>query len=96
MISALDAGRRVDQGVTSGHGVFMKFSQSVKAAAVVGVSLLGATLANAQVAATDGAAAVTSLVAGQAGYLTSMIALSLAAVGIMIAVKWVKRARGAA
>ena len=74
----------------------MKFSQSVKAAAVVGVSLLGATLANAQVAATDGAAAVTSLVAGQAGYLTSMIALSLAAVGIMIAVKWVKRARGAA
>lgn len=46
--------------------------------------------------AADGAAAVTGLVAGQAGYLAGMIALALASVGIMIAVKWVKRARGAA
>ena len=47
-------------------------------------------------AAADGATAVTSLVAGQSGYLASMIALALAGVGIMIAVKWVKRAKGAA
>lgn len=74
------------------------FSMKKTALALVAPALtLGTQFAHAvDTSAVDGAAAVTGLVAGQSGYLGSMIALALAGVGIGIAVKWVKRAKGAA
>lgn len=75
----------------------MKYLKNAVASTVAAAALLGAQLAHAQsTSAADGAAAVTGLVAGQSGYLGAMIALALAGVGIGIAVKWVKRAKGAA
>ena len=73
-----------------------KLKDAGLATALVVVGALPVTSFAQSTAATDGAAAVTGLVAGQAGYLAGMIALALASVGILIAVKWVKRARGAA
>jgi len=70
------------------------------AAFFVGVAValgLGMSSAMAQVTApTDATAQIQALVTGQAEYLTVMFALAFAAVGIMIGVKWIKRARGAA
>ncbi|MEO8059059.1 MAG: hypothetical protein ABI671_12090 [Burkholderiales bacterium] len=75
----------------------MKFLKTAVASAVTSALVLGSQLVHAaDTSAADGAAAVTGLVAGQSGYLGSMIALALAGVGIGIAVKWVKRAKGAA
>lgn len=39
---------------------------------------------------------VEAITAEQSGYATAMFALALAAVGILVGVKWIKRARGAA
>jgi hypothetical protein len=44
----------------------------------------------------DALAAVGSLTTGQAAYGPVMFGLAIAAVGIMVGLKWIKRARGAA
>jgi len=65
---------------------------------------LGAIAAGVLVAASsahavdpvDAIAAVTSLQASSVGFGPVMFGLAVAVVGIMIGVKWIKRARGAA
>lgn len=44
----------------------------------------------------DGTSALSGLVTSQASYAPIMYGLAAAAVGIMIAIKWIKRGRGAA
>lgn len=42
------------------------------------------------------AAQISEITAGQSAYATVMFGLALAAVGILVGVKWIKRGRGAA
>jgi len=64
---------------------------------VVGASALFglSQLANATDPA-DALAAVGSLTAGQAGYGPVLFGLAIATVGVLVGIKWIKRARGAA
>lgn len=72
--------------------MFKKFARV--GALVSGLGLSVGAFAQATVpSATTQIEAVTT---GQAGYATVMFALALAAVGILVGVKWIKRARGAA
>lgn len=71
-----------------------KFKNRVTTAVVLASSALATGAVFAQTP--DASAQVTSLITSQAAYATSMFGLALAAVGIMIGVKWIKRARGAA
>lgn len=60
-------------------------------------SALAAGAAQAQTAdPADALAAVTSLSASATGFGPVMFGLAVTVVGIMIGVKWIKRARGAA
>lgn len=67
----------------------------VKLAAVAS-GLVASAGAMAQTTPPDASTQLAALVTGQASYATNMFALALAAVGIMIGVKWIKRGRGAA
>ncbi|SFQ45758.1 hypothetical protein SAMN05216567_116147 [Variovorax sp. OK605] len=62
------------------------------------VGLAGALVAGASHAAdpTDALAAVTGLSTSATGFGPVMFGLAVTVVGIMIGVKWIKRARGAA
>ena len=65
------------------------------AAGATGLVLSG--LASAQSSnPTSGVDAVTQLQGAIAGYGPVMFGLAIAAVGVMVGVKWIKRARGAA
>ena len=72
----------------------MKFLQRA------GVALASLFLSGMALAQTSTLPSATSQIGevttNQAGYATVMFALALAAVGIMVGVKWIKRARGAA
>ena len=60
-------------------------------------ALVLSTVASAQTSnPTDGVAAVTALQGAIGSYGPVMFGLAVAAVGVMIGVKWIKRARGAA
>ena len=60
-------------------------------------ALVLSTVASAQTSnPPDGVAAVTQLQASIGSYGPVMFGLAIAAVGVMIGVKWIKRARGAA
>lgn len=61
------------------------------------LALLGAAAAHAQaVPPTTGVEAFEQAATASVGYGPLMFALAAGSVGIMIAVKWIKRARGAA
>lgn len=64
----------------------------------VALATLGASVASfAQEAGLpDATAQITAITEKQAGYATVMFGLALAAVGILVGVKWIKRGRGAA
>lgn len=64
-------------------------------AAVSGLGLSAAVMAQTATVPSS-AAMVDAVTAAQGGYATAMFALALAAVGILVGVKWIKRARGAA
>lgn len=64
-------------------------------AAVSGLGLSAAVMAQTATVP-NSVAMVESITAEQSGYATAMFALALAAVGILVGVKWIKRARGAA
>lgn len=62
-------------------------------------ALASVTLASASAFAVDpetAQAALTSVSASNTGYGPVMFGLAVTAVGIMVGVKWIKRARGAA
>ena len=64
---------------------------------LVAVLLAGASgLSLAQSALPDASTQIAAVTTSLAGYAVVMFALALAAVGIMVGVKWIKRARGAA
>ena len=65
-------------------------------AAAVGLGSIAATLPAFAVDPTTGIEAVTSLQGSSTGYGPVMYGLAVSVVGIMIAVKWIKRAKGAA
>lgn len=61
------------------------------------LATLGASAgAFAQASVPDASAQIQSIANGQGAYATVMFGLALAAVGIMVGVKWIKRGRGAA
>lgn len=64
----------------------------------VALATLGASVAAfAEGAALpDATAQIAEITSKQAGYATVMFGLALAAVGILVGVKWIKRGRGAA
>ena len=62
--------------------------------AVVASSVVAAGHALAQ--ATTGVQAVEAVAAGIGDYGPAMFGLAIASVGVMIGVKWIKRAKGAA
>lgn len=64
----------------------------------VALATLGASVASfAQEAGLpDASAQIAQITEKQAGYATVMFGLALAAVGILVGVKWIKRGRGAA
>lgn len=64
-------------------------------AAVSGLGLSAAVMAQT-VTVPSSVSMVEAITAEQSGYATAMFALALAAVGILVGVKWIKRARGAA
>ena len=72
------------------------FSRKQMAATVAGFTGFGTAMAQTTPTGTDYSSAIEGLVTSQASYSTVMIGLAIAAVGIMIGVKWVKRAKGAA
>lgn len=63
---------------------------------IAGVVAAVASTAALAVDPATGLAAVAEVSAGAAGYGPPMFGLAVLAVGIMIGVKWIKRARGAA
>jgi hypothetical protein len=67
---------------------FLRFGVG-SAAFLAGVSAFAADPAT-------GLEAVQSLTTGQTGYGPVMFGLAIVSVGVMIGVKWIKRARGAA
>lgn len=64
-------------------------------AAVSGLGLSAAVMAQTATVP-NSVDMVEAITAEQGGYATAMFALALAAVGILVGVKWIKRARGAA
>lgn len=64
--------------------------------AVVASSVIAAGQALAQTAPTTGVEAVQAVKAGAGDYGPAMFGLAIVSVGIMIGVKWIKRAKGAA
>lgn len=64
-------------------------------AAVSGLGLSAAVMAQTATVPSS-VTMVEAITAEQSGYATAMFALALAAVGILVGVKWIKRARGAA
>lgn len=76
-------------------GDFLELSMLKKALVLV-ASAATAVGAFAQTTAIDYSATITPLKDAQSSYSTVMIGLAVAAVSIMIGIKWVKRARGAA
>lgn len=64
--------------------------------AAVGGAAIAAGSALAQTAPATGVAAVTQLTTEMGDYGPVMFALAIVSVGVMIGVKWIKRARGAA
>lgn len=64
-------------------------------AAVSGLGLSAAVMAQTATVP-NSVDMVEAITAEQSGYATAMFALALAAVGILVGVKWIKRARGAA
>ncbi|MEO6601771.1 MAG: hypothetical protein ABIQ16_17975 [Polyangiaceae bacterium] len=64
--------------------------------AAAGALSLGAIAPAFAVDPTDALTAIGTLTTGQAGYGPVMFGLAIAAVAIMVGVKWVKRAKGAA
>lgn len=64
----------------------------------VALATLGASVASFAQAAglPDATAQIGEITAKQGAYATVMFALALAAVGILVGVKWIKRGRGAA
>ena len=71
-------------------------THGVKLGTAAGALVLS-TVASAQTSnPTDGVAAVTALQGSIGSYGPVMFGLAVAAVGVMIGVKWIKRARGAA
>lgn len=71
-----------------------RFVPSVPAAVGTGAFMLSAASHAADPA--DALAAVTSLSTSATGFGPVMFGLAVTVVGIMIGVKWIKRARGAA
>lgn len=65
-------------------------------AAVSGLGLSAAVMAQTVTTVPSSVSMVEAITAEQSGYATAMFALALAAVGILVGVKWIKRARGAA
>lgn len=63
--------------------------------AVVASSVIAAGQALAQTA-TTGVQAVEAVAAGIGDYAPAMFGLAIVSVGVMIGVKWIKRAKGAA
>jgi hypothetical protein len=61
-----------------------------------GVATLGAAASSFAADPADALAAVTSLSTSSTGFGPVMFGLAVTVVGIMIGVKWIKRARGAA
>lgn len=64
-------------------------------AAVSGLGLSAAVMAQT-VTVPSSVTMVEAITAEQGDYAAAMFALALAAVGILVGVKWIKRARGAA
>ena len=64
--------------------------------AAVASSVLAAGHALAQTAPTTGVEAVQLVKAGIGDYGPAMFGLAIVSVGVMIGVKWIKRAKGAA
>lgn len=64
--------------------------------AVVASSVIAAGQALAQTTATTGVQAVEAVAAGIGDYGPAMFGLAIVSVGVMIGVKWIKRAKGAA
>lgn len=69
-------------------------AQIVALATGLGASALA--MAQTAPAIPDATAMVTEITGKQSGYATVMFSLALTAVGILVGVKWIKRARGAA
>jgi len=63
--------------------------------AVGATALGGAVAAHAESSVPSAATMLTDLISNQSGYFTPMVTLALVSTGIMVAVKWVKRGRGA-
>lgn len=72
----------------------MSRATQLRLAAIPAAVLAGSV--QAQTAPADALAAVTSLSDSAAGFGPVMFGLAVTVVGIMIGVKWIKRARGAA
>ena len=64
--------------------------------AVVASSVIAAGQALAQTAPTTGVEAVKAVKDGIGDYGPAMFGLAIVSVGVMIGVKWIKRAKGAA
>ena len=64
--------------------------------AVVASYVIAAGQALAQTAPTTGVEAVAAVKAGIGDYGPAMFGLAIVSVGVMIGVKWIKRAKGAA
>lgn len=64
-------------------------------AAVSGLGLSAAVMAQTATIPSS-TAMIEQITAEQSGYAAAMFALALIAVGILVGVKWIKRARGAA
>lgn len=63
----------------------------------VALSTLGASVAAfAQASVPDASSQIQAIADKQGAYATVMFGLALAAVGILVGVKWIKRGRGAA
>lgn len=63
----------------------------------VALATLGASVgAFAQASVPNASTQIQAIADGQGAYATVMFGLALAAVGIMVGVKWIKRGRGAA
>lgn len=76
--------------------VFRVVKVGARQLAVAGAAVALPVLALAQSAPTSGTDALNQISSGQSAYGTAMYGLAFAAVGILVAVKWIKRGRGAA
>lgn len=65
-------------------------------ALVSGLALSAAVSAQTATTVPSSAALIDQITSEQSGYATTMFALALTAVGILVGVKWIKRGRAAA